>query len=103
VAEAHYGALFADNRALWVQTLDARSRQMADRRGAMPEHWWTSGRRYATQFGVTYHFERQDIVEDDYCKLFFVRRHPDGSQRGRPLPIHLVLEDDGWRVRTPSY
>ena len=103
VAETHYRAVCAGNRELWVATLVARSRQMAGRRGGTPEFWWDAGRRYATEFGVTYHFEREDQMQADYCKLFFQRRHPDGSPRGRPVPIHLVREDGAWRVQTPSY
>jgi hypothetical protein len=103
VAELHYGAVVADDRDLWVSTIVESTRKRAHLRGASPEFWWSAGRRFADEFGVTYHFHRADREEPEYHKLFFERIHPDGSRRGAPVPIHLVLEADGWRVRTPSY
>jgi len=103
VAEMHYQSVVQDNRPRWLATLNAHEFSMADKRGSSPDFWWETGRRYATEFGVTYHFDREDFQGEKRAKLFFKRIQADGSQRGRPVPIHLVLEEDGWRVRMVTY
>ena len=103
VAELHYQAIVQGDRELWLATLTAEYRAMADRRGSTPDFWWQTGRRYATQYGVTYRFQRVDQEEPDRVKLFFYRLNADGSQRGMPVPIHLVKEEDGWRVEMVTY
>lgn len=103
VAELHYKAIADGDRTLWVATLCQRNRQMADRRGSSPEFWWETGRVYATRYGVYYCFRQVGIEEPDYEKLFFDRLNADGSRRGRPVPIHMVLEGDTWGVKTASY
>ena len=103
VAELHYKTIFEGHRAAWVATLSERNREMADRRGSSPDFWWDTGRRYATRYGVHYLFRQVGIEEPDYQKIFFDRLNADESRRGRPVPIHMVLEDDGWRVKTASY
>jgi len=103
VAELHYGAIADGNRTLWVATLSERNREMADRRGSSPDFWWDTGRRYATRYGVRYRFRQVGIEEPDYQKIFFDRLNADGSRRGRPVPIHMILENDVWRVKIGSY
>jgi hypothetical protein len=103
VAELHYGAIVVGDRDLWLATIVESTRERAHIRGTSPEFWWNAGRRFADEFGVTYHFHHADREEPEYHKLFFERRHPDGTRRGAPVPIHLVLEADGWRVQTPTY
>ena len=53
--------------------------------------------------GVKYVFDRVDRVEQGYVKLFFKRLNIDGKQLGMPVPIHLRLEKEEWRVEQPSY
>ncbi len=103
VAELHYKAIFEGERAVWVATLCERNREMADRRGSSPDFWWDTGRRYATRYGVHYRFRQVSIEDPDYQKIFFDRLNADGSRRGRPVPIHMVLEGDTWGVKTASY
>jgi len=103
VAQLHYNSVYEGDRETWVATLSARNREMADRRGSSPDFWWDTGRRYATRYGVYYRFRQASIEEPEYQKLFFDRLNADGSRRGRPVPIHMVLEDDGWRVKIASY
>jgi len=103
VAEIHYKTIFEGQREAWVATLSERNREMADRRGSSPDFWWDTGRRYATRYGVHYQFRQVGIEEPDYQKIFFDRLNADESRRGRPVPIHMVLEDDGWRVKIASY
>ncbi len=95
--------IVADDRALWLATLTAHERDMADKRGSSPDFWLQTGRRYATEYGVTYRFRRVDREEPEYRKLFFDRLNADGSPRGRPVPIHLALEKDGRRVKMVTY
>jgi hypothetical protein len=103
VASLHYQAIIDDNYDLWLATLTADNRGMADVRGSSPSLWWQTGRRYAEQYGVAYRFQRIDQEDAGYYKLFFERLNADGSPRGMPVPIHLVWEEDGWRVQTASY
>lgn len=37
VAETHYQAIVTDDRALWLATLTAHERDMADKRGSSPD------------------------------------------------------------------
>ena len=76
---------------------------MADKRGGSPDFWWETGRQRATEQGVTFSFRRVDREEPEYRKLFFDRWAADGSPQGRPVPIHLVFEEEGWRVKMVSY
>lgn len=103
VAETHYDAIVADDRERWLTTLTAHNRDMADKRGSSPEFWWDTGRRYAKEFGVHYRFNRVEREEENRAKLFFDRLHADDSPRGRPVPIHLHREEDGWRVYVVTY
>ncbi|MBN1262140.1 MAG: NUDIX hydrolase [Anaerolineae bacterium] len=103
VAQAHYDAIAAGDRERWIATLNAQNRAMADRRGSSPDFWWSSGRRYAEEYGVTYHFHHTEPQDGSRIKLFFERRHPDGTRRGQPVPIHLEREGADWRVRIASY
>ena len=103
VAELHYKAIADGDRAVWVTTLSQRNREMADRRGSSPDFWWDTGRRYATRYGVYYRFRQVGIEEPGYQKLFFDRLNADGSRRGRPVPIHMILEDEVWRVKMVTY
>ena len=103
VAELHYKAIADGDRALWVATLSQRNREMADRRGSSPDFWWDTGRRYATRYGVYYRFRQIGIEEPDYQKLFFDRLNADGSRRGRPVPVHMILEDEVWQVKMVTY
>ena len=103
VAELHYKAIADGNRALWVATLSRHNREMADRRGSSPDFWWDTGRRYATRYGVYYRFRQIGIEEPDYQKLFFDRLNADGSRRGRPVPVHMILEDEVWQVKMVTY
>lgn len=59
-------AIVADDRALWLATLTAHERDMADKRGSSPDFCWQAGRRYATEYGVTYRFRRVDREEPEY-------------------------------------
>jgi len=102
VAEAHYRAIVEGDREAWLRTLALVYRERADVRGSSADFWWRAGRRMAEK-GVTYVFDRVDRVEEDYVKLFFRRLDADGRQLGMPVPIHLRLEKDGWRVEQPSY
>lgn len=103
VAAMHYRALAGDDRELWVLTLKALYREMADRRGSTPHTWWQAGRTMTGEHGVTYEFERVDQQDEERCKLFFKRLNADGSQRGQPVPIHLIREAGEWRVNIASY
>lgn len=103
VAELHYRSIVEGEYTLWLETLTAENRALAGRKGTSPDFWWQTGRRYATEYGVTYRFQRVDYEEPDRCKLFFRRLNPDGSQRGSPVPVHLIREEDGWRVEMASY
>lgn len=103
VAEIHYRALVEGNWDLWGATLTADNRAAASRRGSSPSFWWDTGRRYVTEYGVTYRFNRSEGIDETHVKLFFDRLGPDGTPRGMPVPIHLVLEDERWRVSIASY
>lgn len=103
VAELHYKAVVRGDRELWLATLSRDNREVADRRGSYPDLWWQTGRRYAVQYGVTYRFQKVAEESPKRVKLFFVRLNPDGSQRGMPVPIHLIKEEEGWRVDGVTY
>jgi hypothetical protein len=53
--------------------------------------------------GVYYEFDRVANASATEQKLFYKRFNADGSQRGRPVPIQLFLEDGEWRVKVVSY
>jgi|Deesub1362A_J573_1020465.scaffolds.fasta_scaffold02086_4 hypothetical protein len=103
VAELHYRSIVEGDHSLWIETLSGENRAIAGRKGSSPDFWWKTGRHYATKYGVTYRFQRVEYEEPNRCKLFFLRLNPDGSQRGSPVPIHLVREEEGWRVEIASY
>ena len=103
VASTHYRALVEGDRELWRATLKASYVQALRVRGSTPHTWWEAGRRMVEGYGVTYELERVAEEGDTAQKLFFFRYNRDGSQRGRPVPIHLILEDGEWRVNVASY
>lgn len=103
VSSTHYRALVEGDHDLWRATLKTSYRKAAEVRGSMPHTWWEAGRRMVEGHGVTYELERVAEAADTEKKLFFYRLNSDGSQRGRPVPIHLVLEDGEWRVNVASY
>jgi hypothetical protein len=99
-AEAHDQALQADDKAGWEATLSP------DQVGASSRgFWWKAGRDMVGKFGVKYVFDHLDerFSTDQKKKLFFKRLHPDGSQRGMPVPIHVVIENGAWKVAVASY
>jgi hypothetical protein len=103
VASIHYRALVENDHELWLATLRERYRQSGDVRGSTPHTWWNAGRQMVDRHGVTYEFERVDKETETECKLFFKRFNADGSQRGRPVPIQLFVEEGEWRVKVVSY
>lgn len=103
VAELHYQAVVEGNLDLWRATLKADYRPMVGRRGSTPDFWWRTGRKYATEYGVTYRFLRVDRADEHRQKLFFERLNADGTPRGMPVPIHLVRGEEGWRVEMATY
>ncbi len=105
VAQRHYDLLQQDDKAKWAQTLTERNKQGAlnTARGNSADFWWETGRRYWEKYGVYYKFDRVAKEEPEYCKLFFKRFNRDGSQRGMPVPIHLIKENGEWKVETGSY
>jgi len=104
VADEFYAALVAGDMERFKATVKAHYRQQMERaRGASPEFWWEAGRRYVEEYGVRWEYERTDQEEPAHVKLFYRRIQADGSQRGSPLPIHLITDDDGeWRVDVAS-
>jgi hypothetical protein len=104
VADEFYEALVAGDDERFKATVKKLYREQMERaRGASPEFWWESGRRYVEEYGVRWEFDRTAEEEADHVKLFYRRLQADGSQRGSPLPIHLVVDDDGeWRVDVAS-
>jgi hypothetical protein len=104
VADEFYAALVAGDMERFKATVKAQYRQQMERaRGASPEFWWESGRRYVEEYGVRWEYDHTAEEEADHVKLFYKRIQADGSQRGSPLPIHLVVDDDGeWRVDVAS-
>ncbi len=103
VANAHYRALVESDQELWRATLRERYRDTVQVRGSTPHTWWDAGRRMADEHGVSYEFERVASESETEQKLFFKRYNPDGSQRGKPVPIQLFLENGEWRVKVASY
>jgi catechol 2,3-dioxygenase-like lactoylglutathione lyase family enzyme len=102
VASVHYRALVEGDHQLWRATLRERYQQSADVRGSTPHTWWNAGRRMV-EHNVYYEFERVANSTETEQKLFFKRFNSDGSQRGRPVPIQLFLENGEWRVKIASY
>ena len=100
VAEAHYGALQANDHAAWEATLSP------DQVGASSRgFWWKAGRDMVDKFGVKYVYKHIDEKQssDKKKKLFFTRIQADGTQRGMPVPIHVWLEGSAWKVAQASY
>ena len=103
VASVHYRALVEGDHELWLATLRERYRTSGEVRGSTPHTWWNAGRQMVDRHGVTYEFERVASASETEQKLFFKRFNADGSQRGRPVPIQLFVEDGEWRVKVVSY
>ncbi|MCF2136613.1 MAG: hypothetical protein K9W43_05155 [Candidatus Thorarchaeota archaeon] len=105
VAQRHYDLLQQEDKVKWAETICKSRRKGAVNRtrGDSADFWWDTGRRYWEQYGVYYKFDHVDREKPDYCKLFFKRFNRDGSQRGQPVPIHLIKEDGEWKVETGSY
>ena len=78
-------------------------RQVADNRGSSPDTWWHAGRRLVDKYGVNYELDRIDRQDEDSAKVFFRRLNADGTPRGMSVPIHLIREEDEWRVSVASY
>jgi hypothetical protein len=106
VAEKFYGAIVAGDVETFKDTVKEFYRvQMERARGASPEFWWESGRRYAEEYGVTWTFHGVREENKTEVVLWFKRLNADGSQRGSLVPIHLIPDpdDDGeWRVETAT-
>ncbi|MCK4484926.1 MAG: hypothetical protein KAU89_08870 [Candidatus Thorarchaeota archaeon] len=105
VAQKHYDLLQQDDITKWAETLNKEGKKKALNKvyGDSPDFWWKTGRRYFEQYGVHYKFNRVDQEKENYCKLFFTRYNADGSERGMPVPIHVVRENGAWKVKQASY
>ena len=106
VAEKFYGAIVAGDTETFNDAVKNFYRvQMERARGTSPEFWWESGRRYAEEYGVSWEFHGVREETEAKVVLWFKRLNADGSQRGSPVPIHLIADpdDDGeWRVETAT-
>lgn len=103
VAEEFYAAIAAGDEERFKAALTTADREQMNRvRGTSPEFWWDSGRRYAEEYGVTWEFDGVREETDDKVVLWFKRLNADGTQRGSPVPIHLVLDEGEWRIETAS-
>jgi hypothetical protein len=103
VAEEFYEAIVAGDIERFKAALTGADREQMERvRGTSPEFWWESGRRYAEEYGVTWEFHGVREETDDKVSLWFKRLNADGTQRGSPVPIHLVRDEGEWRIETAS-
>ena len=101
VAETFYNCIEKGDYDLWIQTLSQSNRDILTY--GSPWFWWATGRRYSQKYGVRWVFQREVYQDDKRAKLYFIRLNPDGSQRGMPVPIHLIRDvDREWRVETAS-
>ena len=104
VAIRHYKALMENDYETWRETLVDYIKEKADVKGSSAYFWWTTGRKYVEKYGVYYTFYREASVDDpNRRKFFFKRKNPDGTDRGMPVPIVLVKENDQWKVESASY
>ena len=103
IAQIHYDSVVSNDKNLWLKTLTANNKKLSDTKGSSPYFWWETGRKYAEKYGVYYTFLRVAEESERRVKLFFTRHNKDGSQRGMPVPITLVLENGEWRVDQASY
>lgn len=103
VAEEFYEAIAAGDIERFKAALTTADREQMERvRGTSPEFWWESGRRYAEEYGVTWEFHGVREETDDKVILWFKRLNADGTQRGSPVPTHLVRDEGEWRIETAS-
>jgi hypothetical protein len=105
IAEIFYNAIEEDDFETFKETVKKQYREQLDKkiRGTSPEFWWNSGRKYVEEYGVRWEFHEVAEESPDKAKLFFVRIQKDGTQRGLPLPVHLIVDVDGeWRVDVAS-
>jgi len=103
IAQIHYDAVVSNNKDQWLETLTSNNRRIYNTKGSSPYFWWETGRKYAEKYGVYYTFLKVGEKSERRVKLFFTRHNKDGSQRGMPVPITLVLENGEWRVDQASY
>jgi hypothetical protein len=101
VGELHYISAMKGDRKTWEATLTQRNRDTLERRGT-PFYWWDTACQRA-EIGVTYKYERDDKVSEKRAKLFFKRFNKDGSQRGKSVPLTLIMEEGEWRIHIASY
>lgn len=94
VALAHYAAIEADDEAAFEASCWPST---------STQFWWTTGRRYVTNYGVHWEYQRSDAQQGDRIKLWFIRIQADGSQRGMPLPCTVRQDEAGqWVVYSAS-
>ena len=103
VAEEFYEAIAAGDIERFKAALITADREKMERaRGTSPEFWWESECRYAEVYGVTWEFHGVRAETDDKVILRFKRPNADGTQRGSPVPIHLVRDEGERRIGTAS-
>lgn len=101
VGQIHYDSAMKGDRKRWEATLTERNRHTLEHRGT-PFYWWDTACQRAA-IGVSYQFEREHQATDTRAKLFFKRFNKDGTQRGKPVPLTLIKENNEWRVHIASY
>ncbi|MCD6458593.1 MAG: hypothetical protein J7K82_07055 [Thermoproteales archaeon] len=104
-AEKHYNSLMENDYKTWLETLSKDIKENADIKGSTAYFWWETGRRYVEKYGVRYEFHKIDArySSKNRVKIFFKRLNPDGSLRGSPVPIVLIVENHEWKVVQASY
>ena len=106
VAKKHYNLLMDDKYEEWLKTLNERARRQADTtmRGFKAEFYWNSGRKWVTEYGIRYEFEREGRSFMANTRTFFFNRvGKDGKNVGHPVKIVMKPEDGEWKVSVPSY
>ncbi|MDQ7778976.1 MAG: hypothetical protein RDV41_04620 [Planctomycetota bacterium] len=106
IAALHYEALKQGDKDIWAKTLTKSNSDSLAVKGGAATFWWDTGRRYVQSYGVYYQYKTTESFSPpaaDKTKLFFYRRQADGSERGMPVPIRLIIENGLWRVEQASY
>jgi hypothetical protein len=96
IADRHYACLEAGDWDGFVATI-APINLSGGRRGTAGM-WFDAGRKMVEQHGVHYVFDHLESHPGPRYKVFYRRIHPDGSQRGMPLPCTVTPEGGRWLV-----
>ncbi|MBN1945231.1 MAG: hypothetical protein JW797_06110 [Bradymonadales bacterium] len=103
VADIHYRAIQEGNHKLFVSTLCQELQDSVYNSYSQPDMWWRSAQRMRDLYGVSYEFAFARELGQSKAILFYQGKTAGGAAYGEQVPITLIRESGGWRVKQASY